>query len=122
MQRLYNWQVAPDELLFLPGVIVGLNLTCHAAGSPGEGVLIQTPVYPPFFRTARNAGMLLQEASLAWQPGGRYEIDWEAFEGAFTKQTRVVILCNPHTVGRSSRGELVHVTEICLRESGHLLR
>jgi cystathionine beta-lyase len=117
MQACYNWQVKPEELLFLPGVIVGLNLTCLALAEPGGGVLIQTPVYPPFFSTARHAGMVLQEAALVRQPDGYYEVDWEAFEAAFTDKTRVFILCNPHNpVGRVFRkDELEHMAEICLR-------
>lgn len=117
MQRLYNWQVAPDELLLLPGVIVGLNLTCNALATPGGGVLIQTPVYPPFFQTGRNAGMALQETSLLRQPDGRYEIDWDAFEAGLTDRTRVFILCNPHNpVGRVfHKDELERMAEICLK-------
>jgi cysteine-S-conjugate beta-lyase len=118
MLTMYNWQVAPDEVLFLPGVIAGLNLTCQTVGKPGEGVLIQTPVYPPFFYTAPNASMILQEAPLGLQKDGSYEIDWEAFEAAFTDQTRLFILCNPHNpVGRVFRkDELEHMAEICLRK------
>ncbi|MFZ2097017.1 MAG: MalY/PatB family protein [Anaerolineales bacterium] len=117
MQARYNWQVKPEELLFLPGVIVGLNLTCLALAEPGGGVLIQTPVYPPFFRTASYAGMMLQEATLVRQADGHYEVDWEAFEAAFSDKTRVFILCNPHNpVGRVFRkDELEHMAEICLR-------
>lgn len=117
MQTRYNWQVAPEELIFLPGVITGLNLTCHAMAEPGGGVLIQTPVYPPFFRTARHAGMVLQEASLARQADGHYEIDWQAFEAALSDQTRVFILCNPHNpVGRVFRqDELERMAEMCLQ-------
>ena len=113
MQRLYNWQVAPEELLLLPGVIVGLNLTCHMLATPGGGVLIQTPVYPPFFQTAPNSGMVLQEASLLRRPDGGYEVDWEAFEATFTDRTRVFILCNPHNpVGRVFRkDELEHISK-----------
>jgi cystathionine beta-lyase len=118
MQNRYHWQVKPEELLFLPGVIVGLNLTCLAHAEPGGGVLIQTPVYPPFFRTAPHAGMLLQESPLLRRSDGRYEIDWEAFEAAFTDQTRVFVLCSPHNpVGRVfRRDELEHMGEICLRK------
>jgi cystathionine beta-lyase len=117
MQDRYHWQVKPEELLFLPGVIVGLNLTCLAHAEPAGGVLIQTPVYPPFFRTAPHAGMLLQEAPLVRKAGGHYEVDWEAFEAAFTKDTRVFVLCNPHNpVGRVYRhDELERMAEICLR-------
>lgn len=118
MLTKYNWQVAPNEVLFLPGVIAGLNLTCQTVGKPGEGVLIQTPVYPPFFHTASNANMILQEAPLGLQIDGRYEIDWDAFEAAITDQTRLFVLCNPHNpVGRVfRREELEHMAEICLRK------
>jgi cystathionine beta-lyase len=117
MQRLYKWHLVPEDLILLPGVIVGLNLTCHTLETPGGGVLIQTPVYPPFFQTAPNAGMVLQEAPLVRQPDGRYEIDWETFESAFTDETRVFILCNPHNpVGRVfQKSELERMAEICLR-------
>jgi cystathionine beta-lyase len=117
MQKRYGWQVEPEDILPLPGVITGLNLTCNALATAGGGVLIQTPVYPPFFRTAENAGMVLQEASLNQRANGTYEIDWEAFEAAFTDQTRVFILCNPHNpVGRVFRkDELERMADICLR-------
>jgi cystathionine beta-lyase len=118
MQEKYHWQVKPEELLFLPGVIVGLNLTCLAHAEPGGGVLIQTPVYPPFFRTAPHAGMLLQEAALVQAPDGHYVVDWDAFEAAFTDQTKVFVLCNPHNpVGRVfCKDELERIAEICLRK------
>jgi cystathionine beta-lyase len=117
MQTRYHWQVQPEELLFLPGVITGLNLTCLAHAEPGGGVLIQTPVYPPFFRTAPHAGMVLQEVQLVRGSDGVYEVDWEAFEAAFTDQTKVFVLCNPHNpVGRVfRRDELERMAEICLR-------
>jgi cystathionine beta-lyase len=118
MQRLYNWQVAPDELVFLPGVIVGLNLTCHAVAITGGEVLIQTPVYKPFLDLAGQAGMQRQDALLRREPDGHYEVEWQAFEAGFTEQTRVFILCNPHNpVGRVFRkDELERMAETCLRK------
>ena len=117
MQRIYHWKVAPEAILPLPGVIVGLNLTCHALAAAGGGVLIQTPVYPPFFHLAANAGMVLKQSPLVRLPDGRYEVDWEDFEAAITPETRVFILCNPHNpVGRVYRqDELERMAEICLR-------
>jgi cystathionine beta-lyase len=118
MERLYNWQVLPDEIIFLPGVVVGLNLTCHALATPTGNVLVQTPVYPPFLSTPGNAGMQRQDALLNRQSDGHYEIDWGAFEASVTDQTRVFILCNPHNpVGRVFRkDELVRMAEICLEK------
>ncbi len=116
MLTRYGWRVQPNEILPLPGVIVGLNLTCSALSAPGGSVLIQTPVYPPFFDLAKNAGMQLQQACLRRHPDGSYAIDWEAFEAAITPETRVFVLCNPHNpVGRVfRRDELERMAQICL--------
>ena len=113
----YGWAVQPHDLIPVPGVVVGFNLVTQALTHPGEGVLIQTPVYPPFFGAAKYAGLLRQEAELALQPDGSYEIDFDAFEAAITDQTRLFILCNPHNpVGRVfRRDELERLAEICLR-------
>jgi cystathionine beta-lyase len=117
MQRLYDWQISPDELLFLPGVITGLNLTCHAVAAPGGNVLVQTPVYPPFLNVALNAGMECNDVELERRSDGHYEIDWDAFEAGLNKQTRLFILCNPHNpLGRVfRRDELERMAVICLR-------
>jgi cystathionine beta-lyase len=117
MERLYNWQISPEELLFLPGVIVGLNLTCHALAVRGGNVVVQTPVYPPFLRLADNAGMEHHDAMLERRSDGHYEIDWETLEAGLNKQTRVFILCNPHNpVGRVFRkDELERMAMLCLK-------
>lgn len=117
LQRLYGWQVSPEDLIFLPGVINGFNLVCHALGGPGTGLLIQVPVYPPFFSAPRHVSMLRQEAPLTLQSDGSYSIDFDAFETAITPATRLFLLCNPHNpVGRVFRqDELERLAEICLR-------
>ena len=117
LQRLYGWQVSPEALAFLPGVVPGFNLACHAMTTPGDGVLVQTPVYPPFFRAPSNAGCIVQEMGLTLGAESRYNIDFDAFEGAITDRTGMFILCNPHNpVGRVfERWELEQMAEICLR-------
>jgi len=117
LQRLYGWQVSPNALVFLPGVVVGFNLASHAFASPGDGVLVQTPVYPPILHAWRQAGLISQQATLTRLPDGRYEIDFDAFERAISERTRLFILCNPHNpVGRVfRRDELQRLAEICLR-------
>ncbi|MBN1890730.1 MAG: PatB family C-S lyase [Thermoflexales bacterium] len=117
LQRLYSWSVPAEALLFLPGVVVGFNLACHAVASPGDGVLVQTPVYFPFLEVPRNTGLTLDAMELTRQADGRYEIDFERFERTITDRTRVFILCNPHNpVGRVfRRDELARMAEICSR-------
>ncbi len=117
LQRLYGWTVPPEAIVYLPGVVVGVNLACCAFGSPGDGVLVQTPVYPPILRAWSQAGLERQEMQLTREADGRYSVDAAAFEAALTARTRVFILCSPHNpVGRVfRRDELERMAEACLR-------
>jgi len=117
LQARYGWQVAPEALVFIPGVVTALDLASHAFAAPDRGVLVQTPVYPPIHSAAKTTGVLSQEMELTRQRDGSYVVDWEAFEKAITPQTRMFLLCNPHNpVGRVfQREELEHMAEICLR-------
>jgi cystathionine beta-lyase len=117
LQRLYGWDVAPEALLFVPGVITGFNLATHAVASPGDGVLVQTPVYVPMLHAPAHAQCTLDQTELTQGPDGQYSIDFDAFEAAITARTRIFLLCNPHNpVGRVfRRDELERMTEICLR-------
>ncbi|MBC7249531.1 MAG: putative C-S lyase [Anaerolineae bacterium] len=117
LYSLYRWRVSPEALVFLPGVVPGFNLACRAVTSPGDGVLVQTPVYPPILRAPANAGLSCDEMELTRRADGYYEIDFDLFEDTITERTRVFILCNPHNpVGRVfRREELERMAEICLR-------
>jgi cystathionine beta-lyase len=119
LQRLYSWEVSPDAIVFLPGIVSGFNLACHATASPGDGMLVQTPIYYPILRLPENAGVTLNDMELTQRPSGQYEIDFAAFEAAITDRTRIFILCNPHNpVGRVfRRDELERMVEICLRHN-----
>lgn len=112
----YGWRVAPESVILLPGVIPGFNLASRAVATPGDGILIQLPAYPPILRCPGNGGFARDEAPLARRPDGRYEVDWEAFEGAIGARTRLFLLCNPQNpTGRMfSRDELARMADICL--------
>ncbi|MEA4909635.1 MAG: PatB family C-S lyase [Anaerolineaceae bacterium] len=116
MAERYGWQIQPEDVLLAPGVVVGFNWVCHALAEPGEAVLIQPPVYPPFFGAPGNAGLVRQEAPLSIKPDGSYAIDFDAFERSIDANTRVFILCNPHNpVGRVfTPAELQRLAQICL--------
>lgn len=117
LDEKYRWQVSPDDLIFLPGVISGFNLAARALAEPGAGLLIQPPVYMPFLDVAENNGMVQQEAQLCLKPDGKYEIDLDEFRAAITRNTRMFLLCNPHNpVGRVfTPAELTAMAEACLR-------
>jgi cysteine-S-conjugate beta-lyase len=115
--RRYGWHIKPEAVVSLPGVIPGFNLVGRALARPGDGMLVQTPAYPPILRVAGNAGLTREEAPLARGPEGRYEADLDALRAAIGERTRVFLLCNPHNpVGRVfDRRELAAMAEICLR-------
>jgi cystathionine beta-lyase len=116
----YHWAVTPDQLLFLPGLVSGLNISCRAVCPPGAGVLVQTPIYPPFLSAPVNQGLHLNIAELFVTRSKQwlhYSIDYNAFEAAIQSHTRLFMLCNPHNpVGRCyTREELINLAEICTR-------
>lgn len=112
----YRWRISEEDLVFLPGVVPGFNLACHAVASSGEGVLIQTPIYPPILEAPDDAGLTNDEMELTQQPDGTYEIDFDLFETTVRERTRIFMLCNPHNpVGRVfRRQELAQMAEICI--------
>ncbi len=118
LSNCYGWQVTPDDIVLLPGVVTGFNLMAHAFCGPNKGLLIQTPVYPPFFGAAKSSRSIHQEMELTQNPDGTYQIDWDRMEEAITPQTSMFLLCNPHNpVGRVFRkDELEKIAEICLRK------
>ncbi len=122
MQRLYEWTVTPDQVIYFPGVVSAINVACRALASPGDGVLVQPPVYHPFLTAPPAHGLELQTAELTAVVQGsalRYEIDYEAFEAAITPRTRLFILCHPHnpTGQEYSAEQLLRLAEICARHN-----
>ena len=119
LERLYQWRVAPEAIVFETGVLAGFQHVCRIAAGAADGIVVQPPVYPPIFGAPRHNGSIHQEAPLVMRPDGRWEIDVDAFESAITGQTRVFILCNPHNpVGRVfRRDELERLAAICLRRN-----
>lgn len=117
MKRLYGWQVSPEWVVFQPGVILGFTRVCRAATLPGDGVLVQPPVFGPIYDLPGLDHLVRHEAELARDSNGSYEIDFQVFESAITDRTRVFILCNPHNpVGRVFQPrELERMAEICLQ-------
>jgi len=114
----YHWKVEPEEILLAPGVVTGFIQACHAIGSPGDDVIVQTPVYGPFLKAPGYAGLNRLDSELVREANGSYSIDFEDFERTITAKTGLFILCNPHNpVGRVfTQPELSRLAEICLRK------
>jgi cysteine-S-conjugate beta-lyase len=117
LAKRYGWRVPLEAILPIPGVIAGFNVACRLLTTPGDGLVLQTPVYPPILRVPGNLGLTLDEAPLARGADGRYAVDADAFARAIGPRTRAFLLCNPHNpVGRVfTRAELTTLAETCLR-------
>ncbi len=100
LSRLYGWEVAQEEIVLLPGLVSGLNVVAAAVGWPGDGVLVNTPVYGPFLSAPINQQRTLQSApqTLTNCDDGTldYAVDFEALEAALLPETRLAYLCSPH--------------------------
>lgn len=118
MAQHYSWTIDPAWIVWLPGLVAGLNLTAQAYAEPGEEVLTLTPVYPPFISGPKNSGRISTSVPLRLV-AHRWEIDWEALERAVTPRTKLFFLCNPHNpVGRVwRRAELERLGEFCSRHN-----
>ena len=118
MQRNYGWQIDAAWIVWLPGLVVGLNVTAQAFAAPGEEVLTLAPVYPPFMSAPKNSARVSVQVPFALN-NGHWTIDWDALERAVTPRTKLFYLCNPHNplarVWR--RDELTRLAEFCLRHN-----
>jgi len=117
LQRLHQWTVPAEAILFTPGVVPGFNLAIRSLSKPGGEVLIQTPVYPPFLKAAGHSGMSTRIQELSRQDQGSYGVDLDEFKKTVGPQTSGFLLCNPHNpVGRVFQtAELETMAEVCLR-------
>ncbi|WP_210396681.1 MalY/PatB family protein [Motiliproteus sediminis] len=116
LQRLYGWRVEPDWLIWLPGLVCGLNLACRTVGGSGDSVIAPTPIYPPFMSAPRLSDRRLISVPMT-QHDGRWLLDPEALEQAITDDTRLLLFCNPQNPGGTvyRREELQQILDICAR-------
>ena len=110
--------VEKEWILWLPGLVQGLNLACRAVGSPGDSVLTCVPVYPPFLSAPGFSDRKRVTVPLRLD-GTRWTFDWPALEQAVTRDTKLFILCNPHNpVGRVwSTEDLTRLVDFCERHN-----
>ncbi len=113
LQGEYGWSIEPEWLVWLPGLVTGLNVACRAVD--GE-VLTATPIYPPFLSAPHFSGRKLNRVELA-RDNNRWHWDMAALQLATTAATRLFLFCHPHNpVGRCwSRDELLALADYAER-------
>jgi cysteine-S-conjugate beta-lyase len=112
----FGWAVDPERIVLVSDVVGGIEALLIALTEPGAGVVVNPPVYGPFFMTVNSVGRRIVEAPMA-ESGGRWELDLDALERAFADGAAAYILCNPHNpTGRVyTRDELAAVAELADR-------
>ncbi|RWZ54870.1 pyridoxal phosphate-dependent aminotransferase [Halobacillus fulvus] len=117
LHKRHQWEVKSPWITYSPGVIPSLHMIIQSLTEIGDHVLIQTPVYPPFYSVVKDHGRHIVKNPLKLE-GTRYEIDFEDFEQKIKDHNvQTFILCNPHNpVGRVwTKSELTRMKDICIK-------
>ena len=97
----FGWTVDPSRVRSAPEVMVAIAEILRVVTKPGDGVVINPPVYPPFAMVIQEVGRTVVDVPLAHVPGGGWDLDLDALEKAFANGAKAYLLCNPHNpVGR----------------------
>lgn len=120
MKDHYDWDVDRRWLVKTPGIVYALGMAVQAFTQPGDGVLIQLPVYYPFSEVIEDNDRKLVSNTLYLGDDNRYHIDFEDFERLIIdEKIKLFFLCNPHNpVARVwSKEELIRLGDICLKHN-----
>ena len=112
----HNWQIEKENICFCPGIVPALNLCTLAFTRPGDSIIVQPPVYFPFFSAVESHGRKLVYNQLL-ERDGKWSMDLDSLAASVTEDTKMIIISSPHNpVGRVwVRGELEKLADICLR-------
>ncbi len=118
LKKRHDFEVAPEHISGSPGVVAGLNLAIREFTEPGDEVIVQSPVYFPFFHVIKE-----NQREIVYNPlknsGNKFEMDFEDLTSKITPKTKMILLCNPHNpVGRAwSKEELSQLDRIAQKHN-----
>ncbi|MCX6326035.1 MAG: PatB family C-S lyase [Bacteroidia bacterium] len=118
LERRHNWKVEKEWICFSPGIVPALNLCTMAFTHPGDKIIVQPPVYFPFFSAAESHDRKLIHNRLTEQDG-KWVMDYKSLIDAIDGDTKMIIISNPHNpVGRVwTPDELNKLADICLKNN-----
>jgi len=94
----HDWNIQRDWFGFLPGIVPGLSFAVQSLTKPGDEIIVQPPVYYPFFHVIEKNHRVLVQNQLK-EDNGKFVMDFDDLEKKFTSKTKLFILCNPHNPG-----------------------
>ncbi|HBW34360.1 MalY/PatB family protein [Desulfosporosinus sp. BICA1-9] len=115
MKNRHDWLIEREWITFSPGIVPALNELVRSLTKAGDKIILQSPVYPPFFQAIKNHGREVVNNQLRLE-NGRYTMDFTDLEEKFASGVKMMILCSPHNpVGRVwDRDELDRLGQLCL--------
>ena len=119
--KRYNWNIKKEWIVFTPGVVAGFNFGIRALTKESENVIIQPPVYPPFFNVVKNIGRNLAKNPLEFIDG-EYTINYKELETSL-KSSNLLLFCSPHNpVGRVwTKGELTKLEDLIIESGSYII-
>jgi cystathionine beta-lyase len=117
-KKRHNWSIEKEWIIFTPGIVPALNFCTLAFTKPGDSIIVQPPVYFPFFSAVLSHGRTLIYNKLK-EKDGRWIMDLESLTSSIDEKTRMIIISNPHNpVGRVwTSEELKELGDICLKKN-----
>ena len=114
MKKRHNWDVEKDWITFSPGVVAGLTLAIEALSDPGDKVIVQPPVYYPFFDSVKGTRRVMVENPFK-TVNGRLTFDFDDLKAKIDEKTKLLLLCNPQNPGGMvwTKEELTELSKIC---------
>lgn len=114
MDNRHGWRIGREDILTVHGLVNGTALAVAAFTSPGDAVVLMTPVYHAFARVIKAAGREVTELPLALHDG-QYALDWQGWESRLTGREKMLVLCSPHNPGGRvwSVDELREIAAFC---------
>ncbi|MBI9067819.1 MAG: pyridoxal phosphate-dependent aminotransferase [Salinivirgaceae bacterium] len=118
MQKMHNWKINKEWITFSPGVVAGFTIAIEQFTKPGDKIIVQPPVYFPFFHSITDTGRELVNNPLKLE-NGRLNFDFEDLKNKITPDVKMLLLCNPHNPGGSvwTKEELIKINTLCLENN-----
>lgn len=114
LEERHNWKIEKDWIVYLPGLVPGLTLSCMVVGNDGDEIITTVPVYGPFMKAPEAAKKKLVKVQMKLE-NNRWTLDFDAIRAAITPRTRMFMLCNPYNPAGTvfTKEELQTLSDIC---------
>jgi cystathionine beta-lyase len=114
LEERHHWKIEKEWIVYLPGLVPGLTLSCMVVGNDGDEIITTVPVYGPFMKAPEAAKKKLVKVQMKLE-NNRWTFDFDAIRAAITPRTRMFMLCNPYNPAGTvfSKKELQMLSDIC---------